>query len=129
VGKASRDKGASGEREAAAFLSQWFPKAARGVSQSRGGIDGPDVEGCYGLWPEVKRVKAAVAEGWISQAEADLIISATKFPRPNVQPIALFRVDSKPFQAKTRWRVVCDAEWFFNEYVAARPWLNGSKDV
>ena len=129
MGKASRDKGARGERELAVYLQQWFPGAERGVQQARGGIDGPDVEGVYGLWVESKRVKAASAEGWICQAEADLIVSATKFPRPGTQPIVVFRVDSKPFQAKTRFRVVCDADWFFNEYVAARPWLKGGQGV
>ncbi len=128
MGKASRDKGARGEREAAVFLQQWFPKAERGVNQARGGIDGPDVEGVYGLWTEVKRIGSALPEKWISQAEADLIVSATKFPRPGVQPIVLFRVDSQPFQAKTRFRVVVDAEWFFNEYATAWPWLkNGGQ--
>lgn len=122
-GKRSRDKGARGEREAAAFLSQWFPKAARGVSQTRGGIDGPDVEGIYGLWVEVKRLAAPQSSAWLLKAHSDLAISASKFPRPNTVPIVLQRGDRGAFS------VVCDAEWFFNEYVAARPWLkNGGAE-
>lgn len=123
MGKASRDKGARGEREAAAYLSQFFPGAARGVNQARGGIDGPDVEGVYGLWVEVKRLAAPQCEKWMTQAQMDLAISATKFPRSNVYPIVLTRGD------KGRWRVVCDADDFFKEFLGNRPWLNGGQDV
>ena len=121
-GRRSRDKGARGEREAAAFLSAWFPGAERGVSQTRGGIDGPDVEGVYGLWVEVKRLAAPQAEKWMAQAENDLAEAATKFPRLNTVPIVVFRGD------RGRYRVVIDAEWFFNEYVAARPWLKNGEE-
>lgn len=123
MGKASRDKGARGEREAAVFLQQWFPQAERGVQQARGGIDGPDVEGCYGLWVESKRLANPQCAVWMRLAAHDLATSAAKFPRPNVIPIILVRGD------RDKFNVVVDAEWFFNEYVAARPWLkNGGRE-
>jgi len=123
MGKASRDKGARGERELAAYLQQWFPKAERGVQQARGGIDGPDVEGCYGLWVESKRLKNPQCCVWMRTAAHDLATSAAKFPRPNVIPIVVVRGD------RDKFNVVVDADWFFNEYVAARPWLKGGGSV
>lgn len=120
MGKPSRDKGARGERELAAFLSQWFPGARRGVSQTRSGQDGADIEGCYGLWVESKRLKAPQACGWLLKAGLDLE-AATQFPRPNVIPIVVMRGD------RDRYVVAIDAEFFFNEYVAARPWLKNGE--
>lgn len=132
-GKRSRDKGARGEREAAAFLSRWFANAKRGVSQTRGGAEAPDVDGVPGLWVEVKRLRAPQACTWVDKAESDLtkarnapltpaLILAGYQPRRGDAAIVLMRGD------RGRFVVAVDAELFFNEYVAARPWLKNGEE-
>lgn len=132
-GRRSREKGARGEREAAGFLSQWFSTARRGFSQTRGGAEAPDVDGVPGLFVEVKRLKAPQACGWLNHAQHDLdtlrsqpltpeLIIAGYQPRRGDVPIVLMRGD------KDRFVVAIDAEWFFNEFVAARPWLKNGEE-
>jgi hypothetical protein len=68
----SRQKGARGEREAAAFLTnEGFP--ARRGQQFAGGTDSPDVvcESLPALHFEVKRVQAGNPYNWIQQAQRD----------------------------------------------------------
>ena len=55
-GKASRDKGARGEREASTLLKRYYPNAKRGVGQTQAGNNSADVEGTP-WWVEVKRQK------------------------------------------------------------------------
>ena len=72
MGKASRDKGARGEREAAAVLRRLglFPNAQRAYHQSRDGGDAADLEGTGALWVEVKRGKRPnIPKAWSQAAE------------------------------------------------------------
>ena len=89
-GKASRDKGKRGEREAAAFLRTWFPNAARGESQCKGGHNVADVVGVDGHWVEVKRHASPACAGWFSM---------TQLNSAGQRPIVLVRGDGGPWMA------------------------------
>lgn len=56
VGKSQRIKGASGEREACEALAPLYPDLKRGLIQTRGGSECPDIDSpeCE-FWIEVKR--------------------------------------------------------------------------
>ena len=95
MAKSSRVKGACGEREAAAFVSQWWPDAKRGLGQARSGGDVPDVDGTP-LWLEVKRRKRIAFVDWLRQAER------ATCGRP---PVVLLREDGD-----TRWVAMMDAQ-------------------
>lgn len=66
----SRQKGASGERELAAYLREHGYEARRGV-QYHGGSDSPDVVGLPGIHIECKRVERGQLYDWLDQAIAD----------------------------------------------------------
>jgi Holliday junction resolvase len=67
----SRDKGARGEREAAAVIREHFGCAAeRGVQRS-GSPDSPDVKCDLPLHFEVKRVERGSVHVWMAQAVRD----------------------------------------------------------
>lgn len=70
MGRRSKTKGARGERDAAAFLRQYYPDAARGASQTRGGEDAPDVDNSP-YWVEVKFYENLAVEKWVAKAESD----------------------------------------------------------
>ena len=57
MGKASREKGKRGEREASNFFKPYGYETRRGV-QYHGGPDSPDVVGLPDMHIEVKRVEA-----------------------------------------------------------------------
>lgn len=99
MGKASRDKGARGEREAAAELARLFgADAARGV-QFQGGKDSPDVRhDIAGLHFEVKRTEKLVLWAAIEQAASDAGGNAPiVLHRPNGKPwVAIVRLDDLP---------------------------------
>lgn len=83
---ASRRKGASGEREAAALLRHIWPRARRGF-QTRDGADQPDVDGTP-WWVEVKRAKRIQ---WVAALRQALhAISRGKDRRP---PLVVGRED------------------------------------
>ena len=94
-GKRSRDKGARGEREAAAFLRQWGIVASRGCQRS-GSPDSPDVRSSLDWvhW-EVKRAERLALYGALDQALADA--------GPDRVPVVLHRRNLR------RWVVVMDA--------------------
>ncbi|WDI44757.1 hypothetical protein [Bremerella sp. P1] len=74
MGKASRVKGASGEREAAKEFNNLFPgvEAKRGIAQTRhGGKEGADLSMQPNLHIEVKRQKKVSIKAAMKQAEDD----------------------------------------------------------
>ncbi len=73
MGKASRDKGARGERELASLLNRLFPwaHASRG-QQHKGGPDSPDVaHKLFGLHFECKRTESVSIYADLEQACQD----------------------------------------------------------
>lgn len=94
----SRAKGARGEREAAALLTDAGFPARRGC-QFAGSPDSPDVT-CQALDRihfEVKRTKRTDLEGWMAQARAD---AGAKLP------VVLHRKD------RGLWLAILDAQAF-----------------
>ena len=79
MGKASKRKGAAGERQAAELLRQIWPDAKRGLGQARSGHEIADVEGCP-VRLEVKVGKRPDILGAIMQAQRDAKIACD--PRP-----------------------------------------------
>lgn len=67
VGAGSRRKGASGEREIAAILTEYGYNTRRGI-QAAGE---PDVIGLPGIHIEVKRREKLALEDWMAQAKRD----------------------------------------------------------
>jgi Holliday junction resolvase len=68
----SRQKGARGEREAAAAWATVMGCRARRGQQFSGGTDSPDVVSDYGnIHLEVKRVERGNPYWWVEQAERD----------------------------------------------------------
>lgn len=70
MGKASRDKGARGERELASKLREYGYDAKRG-QQHKGGPDSPDVSGLPGVHIEVKRVERLSLYDALAQSKGD----------------------------------------------------------
>lgn len=93
MGRAQRDKGKRGEREAAALLHNLFGIDARRSSQVVGTKDSPDLlHSVKGLHIEVKFREKLSVYAAIEQAEADA--------DDNI-PILLFRSSRK------RWLAIC----------------------
>lgn len=91
MGKASRDKGKRGEREAAAQIAHhWGATGARRSVQFCGGAGDADLIGAPGLHLEVKRYARIAALDFLEQAEMDA--------KPGTVPIVLMRED-----ASTEW--------------------------
>lgn len=67
VGAGSRRKGASGEREIAAILTEYGYPCHRGIFAA----GEPDVVGLPGVHIEVKRREKLALEDWMSQAKRD----------------------------------------------------------
>jgi Holliday junction resolvase len=94
VGKHSRDKGARGEREAAAEIRSLFGVEACRGAQHRGSPDTPDVcTAIEGVHFEVKRRETFRLWDAIAQAVVDA--------GPNI-PVVLHRSNSKPWIAVVR---------------------------
>lgn len=96
MSKASRNKGARGEREFAELLREYGFKTARraGFKQTAGGGE-PDVE-CEELdyfHFEVKRVERLNLWGAIEQAKTD------SGNRPDKIPVVVFRKNNSPWYA------------------------------
>jgi Holliday junction resolvase len=74
MGKASRDKGKRGEREAAALLREFGFSAAR-AQQFKGSVGSADIAcpelEALGLHLEVKNQERCALPTWIDQANAD----------------------------------------------------------
>lgn len=117
MAKASRDKGARGELEAAEYLRKWFPKAQRGVSQARGGKDGADVEGVPMHHVEVKRYKSIAVTSWVEQADSDRRMAARRDEdRQGDIPIVMMRQD------RGDWLVAMKAEHYFDTFKGDLNW-------
>jgi len=108
MGKASRDKGKRGEREAAALLRDHGYTEARRTQQYCGrDADGTasDVIGIPGYHIEVKRTERARLYEWMEQAERDR--------RPEEIPVILHRQNGK------RWLAIMPAEMLLDLIRAA----------
>lgn len=70
MGKMSRNKGKTGEREIASILREYGYDARRGV-QYHGGADSPDVVGLPGIHIEVKRTERLSLYDAMAQAKHD----------------------------------------------------------
>lgn len=88
TGRASRDKGARGEREIANRFKAAGFGARRAVGQFASGSDLPDVETNLPLWVEVKRGARTNIRAALRQAEE---ASGTK----NLIPVAITRDDNE----------------------------------
>lgn len=100
MGKLSRDKGKTGEREVAALLREYGFDGKRGV-QYQGGKDSADVTGLPGFHIEVKRTEKFALEAALAQAEADSGGAGT--------PIVFHR------KSKHGWVVVMRADQFLTD--------------
>ncbi len=100
----SRAKGAQGEREWAQFLTDRGYPAKRGVSQVRGGSEGPDVvcDALATLHFEVKRNEKLNVSAAVSQATRD---AGSKVP------LVAHR------RSRESWMVTMDAEVFIANFV------------
>jgi hypothetical protein len=108
MGKASKTKGARGEREFASFCrDQGYFSAYRG-QQYNGANGNADVEGLPGIHVEVKRVEALRLYDALDQSRRDA--------RPGEIPIVAHRKNN------CRWVVIMDAEDWMNLY---REWDAG----
>lgn len=109
MGKASRDKGARGEREFAALCREHGYDAQR-TAQYKGKNGGePDVIGLPGIHVEVKRVERLNLQDAMSQAIADA--------KDGTAPIVASKRNNCP------WMITMLAEdWFeiYREYEAGR---------
>ena len=70
-GRAARNKGKVGEREAAKVLSELLGAEVRRAQQFAGGVDSADIIGVPGLHVEVKRVEKLRLYSAIEQAVND----------------------------------------------------------
>jgi hypothetical protein len=86
----SRRKGKKGEIELVALLRPLFPMARRGLSQSRGGKEGPDIEGCAPFHLESKRQKRPNIPAALQQAVADMAAAGDSSMR---WPVAVTQAD------------------------------------
>jgi hypothetical protein len=95
--KNSRAKGAQGERELAAFLTEHGFESRRG-QQFRGGADSPDVIGLPGVHVECKRVERLQLYVALAQAAGDCGDDSV--------PAVFHRMNKRP------WVVIMDArDW------------------
>jgi Holliday junction resolvase len=96
TGKASRDKGARGERELAEILSHELGVVVkRKLGQARDGGDDIQV-GKFRI--EVKRREKLSIDSWCEQVE--------KASEPGDVPVLVYRRNGQP------WRVVVGLQWF-----------------
>lgn len=99
TGRASRNKGAAGEREFAALLTDALGVVVRRkLGQARDGGDDVQV-GKYRI--EVKRREALRLDDWCKQIE-----QATE---PGEVPVVAYRRNGQP------WRVVVPIDWFLEQ--------------
>lgn len=99
TGKRSRNKGATGERELAALLTDALGFVVqRKLGQARDGGDDIQV-GKYRI--EVKRREALRLDEWCKQVE--------EAARPGDVPVVAYRRNGQP------WRVVVPLEWFMQQ--------------
>ena len=115
-GRASRDKGARGEREFANLLSNELGTVVkRKLGQARDSGDDIQVEQ---FRIEVKHCERLQIPAWCAQVEAACQM-------PNEVPVVAFRRSGEP------WRVVVPAKWFIRalrEELAEAPANYGGTD-
>lgn len=102
-GLKSRRKGASGEREAFALLSEYLGSAVhRNIGQARsGGADGLEVPG----WAiEVKRVEREALGAWWNQALRQAEDTQRK-------PMLMWRASRRPWQCMVRLADIYPDTW------------------
>ena len=87
-GKASRNKGKVGEREAAKVLSELLGIEVRRAQQFAGGVDSADIIGVPGLHVEVKRVEKLRLYSAMEQSVNDGGINC---------PIVMHRTNNHPW--------------------------------
>jgi|TARA_Y100001938_G_scaffold148703_1_gene233225 Holliday junction resolvase len=92
-GKASRDKGKRGEREAAKYLSDLLGSELRRAQQFAGGVDSADIVGLEGVHFEVKRVERLRIYEAVAQAVADSGDNC---------PVVMHRTNNKPWLLTVR---------------------------
>jgi hypothetical protein len=95
VGKRSRTKGASWERELAAYLRQHGLDARRGIGQARSASEVSDVE-LDGWWVEAKRHRRTNPKAALAQACAD-----TEAHDEGLTPVAVCRDDGTSIHEAT----------------------------
>lgn len=91
----SRQKGAAGERELAAYLREHNVEARRG-QQFSGGANSPDVvHSLRGIHIECKRVEAGNLYSWLDQAtrDADTRIPVVAHRKNKRQWVAILNLD------------------------------------
>jgi Holliday junction resolvase len=98
-GKMARNKGATGERELAAILTNELGfKVERKLGQARDG--GDDIQiGKYRI--EVKRRETLRPDAWAEQVEEAC--------QPGDVPVVAYRRNGKP------WRVIVPLDWFIKQ--------------
>ena len=130
MGKASRDKGKRGEREACDVLRSLFPNVRRRAMQSRGGSEGADLDNTPGFHVEVGVGRVNPREKW-EQADRDAFAGLpdevdldarciSSFPRE--VPIALTRKD------RGEWLVTMSAQDWCELVSAAKQGQEGTQD-
>lgn len=92
-GRSSRNKGKSGEREAAKVLGGLLGTEMRRAQQFAGGVDSADIIGVPGLHVEVKRVERLRLYDAIEQSVNDAGVSC---------PIVMHRTNRQPWLVSLR---------------------------
>ena len=92
-GRASRNKGKVGEREAAKVLSELLGIEVRRAQQFAGGVDSADIIGVPGLHVEVKRVEKLRLYSAVEQSVNDGGINC---------PIVMHRTNKQPWLVSLR---------------------------
>ncbi len=111
----SREKGARGERELAAYLREYGYEARRG-QQFSGANGDADVEGLPGIHIECKRVEKTAINDWLAQAEGDAYAESLKRGE-RIIPVVFHRQNSKSHgDVKGRWKVTMFADDFMRLY-------------
>tara|TARA_B100000029_G_scaffold166576_1_gene162785 strand:- start:2406 stop:2768 length:363 start_codon:yes stop_codon:yes gene_type:complete len=87
----SREKGKSGEREAAAILSELFGVPVRRSQQYSGAAGDADLVGLPGVHVEVKRRERGNVANWIEQAMGDAVMERV--------PLVVHRQNGRPWLA------------------------------
>jgi hypothetical protein len=87
----SRDKGKTGEREAAKILGELFDVPVRRSQQYSGAAGDADLVGLPGIHVEVKRRERGNVANWIDQAVQDAATDAI--------PLVVHRASGRPWLA------------------------------
>ena len=115
----SRAKGARGERELAAYLTEKGFEARRGQQYSGANGDA-DVEGLPGVHIECKRVEKQAVNDWLEQSERDAYADSLRQGK-RIIPVVFHRQNFDPKRpSKGRWKVTLYADDFIEMYRKGR---------